>query len=859
MPVVTALLCTACKIRYTLDNYQPGKTYRCKKCNSALVPETAQPGRAPAQHVTVQKPGASYSPAAKTQLTSQFPDMVPVAPSPATPLPDPAEGRLELSERGLGEDHVPTEIPVRLGRYLIDSEIGRGAMGVIYKGRQEKLDRWVAIKMLLPGALSSPEMVKRFQREARSAARLKHPNIVTIHEVGESDGKPFFTMDLIEGISLDTMMEAGKLDPQVILPIVRDVALAVDYANQNGIIHRDLKPANILIDGEGKPKITDFGLAKDISSASVLSVSGEIMGTPDYMSPEQAGGRVHEIDGRTDVFALGAILYAALTGAPPHQGTTLTDTLMRIVNNDPIPPEHKNSKIDTDLSAVMIKAIEKDRNLRYESAADLAADIDRYIAGEPVTARPISLARRLKRKLRKNRVAVAAILAAAIVLVLGILVAPFIFGKSYLVFAKTELASANPAVRANTVKALSEKLLDTKEIKEAEIEAAIDLLVARLSDEDESVRDAVLEFLERCAYYTGKALPGARQFPHSKLEPVWLDKVRRLALQKTVEPLCAILARQNGYEKVTPERKALVLRILSILAAAGDLTAVPPIIDLLQSPDDEIRLNACRALARLPDRRALKPLLLANLNDEVCRTEAKIALDNLYENSTIAPFSAHDAAVKESLRTMTDAISAYNQRAQELIDEMNGEGRPPAAQKSPLDETFKALKSENAEDRLRAAYELREFPDPSVVAALIGALEDEDFDVGRAAARSLAGVVPAVMTRLASAGGGQPPAGSETFKPRDDIAKQLESSSANGRANAAFALSLLKSTDHVDKLIIALQKEQSQKAKLAVIEALGKIGDKRAIPYLEPLQNDPDSAIKEKATSALASIKAANE
>jgi HEAT repeat protein/tRNA A-37 threonylcarbamoyl transferase component Bud32 len=783
--------------------------------------------------------------------------MVPVLQSPATPMPAQAEDGLELSDRGLGEDHVPTEIPVRLGRYLIDSEIGRGAMGVIYKGRQEKLDRWVAIKMLLPGAMSSPEMVKRFQREARSAARLKHPNIVTIHEVGDSEGKPFFTMDLIEGISLDTMMEAGKLDAQVILPIIRDVALAVDYANSNGIIHRDLKPANILIDGEGKPRITDFGLAKDISSASVLSVSGEIMGTPDYMSPEQAAGRIHEIDGRTDVFALGAILYAALTGAPPHQGATLTDTLMRIVNNDPIPPEHKNLKIDSDLSAVMMKAIEKDRNLRYKSAADFAADIDRYLAGDPVIARPMSLARRFKRKLRRHCVAVAAVVAAAVVLALGMLVAPLIFGRSYLTFAKSELASPNAAVRANTVKALSDKLLDTKEIKEQEIEAAVDLLVARLSDEDASVRDAALLFLERCAYYTGKALPGARQFPSSKLEPIRIDRIRRLALQKTVESLAATLAKQKGFEKVSPERKTLMLRILSILAAAGDLRAVPLIIDLLQSPHDEIRLNACRALAKLPDRRALKPLLIVNLNDEVCRTEAKIALDSLYENSTIAPFSSHDSAVKEVMRGMTDAISSYNQRAQELIDEMDGKSKS-SERKLPLEETFKALKSSNMEDRFKAAYELRQFPDPSVVAALIDALGDEEFDVGRAAARSLAEVIPAAMTHLAGSGGGQP-AGSAAFKPHNDIAKQLESTSANARANAAYALALLKSTDDVDGLIIALQKEQSQKVKIALIDALRRLGDRRATPYLEELQNDADPVVKEKASSALLSIKAINQ
>ncbi|MDQ7779393.1 MAG: protein kinase [Planctomycetota bacterium] len=847
---MTEIFCATCKLRYKLANYQPGKVYRCKKCGQPLTLDDTE-----ATLIDLTQGGprvpqtGSRPPAAKTRRPA------------AEPAPLPPTSELELADRGLGESHIPTEIPVRLGRYMIDSEIGRGAMGVIYKGRQEKLDRWVAIKMLLPGALSSPEMVKRFQREARSAARLKHPNIVTIHEVGESEGKPFFTMDFIDGISLEKMMDTGRLAPQVILPLVRDVAEAVDYANKNGIIHRDLKPANILIDGEGKPKITDFGLAKDISSASVLSVSGEIMGTPDYMSPEQAGGRVHEIDGRTDVFALGAIMYDALTGMPPHHGATLTDTLMQILNSDVMPPERVNKSLDTDLSSVVMKALEKDKKLRYDSAGELAADIGRYLAGEPVKARPISLMRRLRKKMAKNRVTAAAALAAVVVLVLAILIAPALLRKSYLTFAKTELASGNPAVRANTLKALADKLLQTEEIEPEELESAVELIIGRLTDEDESVRDVALDFLERCAHLAGKGIVTGKEFPASPLEPARLERIVTLALSDSVEPVAGMLAKAKVFENVTPAARTLTVRLLVIASATGHLDCVPPILRVLDSPVDEVRLNAVRALAYLPDRRALSALLRIHLNDDVCRTDAKIALDNLYAYSMISPYSAHDDALKQNLAAMTDAISQYNQQMQDMLDEMGDESGNRRPKKAPLQATFDALKSANVEDRLRAIYELRQVCNQkdvhpavlvSIMTPLVEALADGDSDVGRAAAQALSDAVPRIAIEQNA---GSLPA---TIKPIDDIAAALGSSQPNGRANAALALSFLKSGESVDPLIIALQKEQAPEVKAALAEALGRLRDKRALPYLLEQLKDTDAAVREKAAKALNMITGAN-
>jgi len=231
---------------------------------------------------------------------------------------------------------IPREIHARLGIYLVEDLVGRGAMGAVYRARQAELNRPVALKILLQGAHASEKTRLRFLREAQSMARLRHPNIVSVHEVGEYEGQPFFTMDYIEGMTLDRFVQQFKLSPRIVADLCRRIAEAADYAHRQGIIHRDLKPSNILIDSKGEPVVTDFGLAKELEEGTLLSVAGDIMGTPAFMAPEQAEGRNDAVDARADVYALGAMVYTLITRKEPFQGKTMMETLDKVIHD--IPP-----------------------------------------------------------------------------------------------------------------------------------------------------------------------------------------------------------------------------------------------------------------------------------------------------------------------------------------------------------------------------------------------------------------------------------------------------------------------------------------------------------------------------------------
>jgi WD40 repeat protein/tRNA A-37 threonylcarbamoyl transferase component Bud32 len=306
------------------------------------------------------------------------------------------------------------------GDYELLEEIARGGMGVVYKARQVSLNRPVALKMILAGQLASEQEIKRFYTEAEAAANLSHANIVPIYEIGEHEGRHYFSMKLVEGVSLahgiaDFGLRNADFRPAARLMV--KVARAVHYAHQRGILHRDLKPANILLDGQGEPHVTDFGLAKRIEGQSELTASGTVMGTPNYMAPEQASGRSHEITTVADVFSLGAIFYHLLTGQPPFRAETPLETMRKVVDQEPERPGSINQRVDRDLETICLKCLEKDLNLRYGSAEALAEDLERWLRYEPVQARPSFIWRRALKWVRRKP-AIAALLA-AILLVVG--------------------------------------------------------------------------------------------------------------------------------------------------------------------------------------------------------------------------------------------------------------------------------------------------------------------------------------------------------------------------------------------------------------------------------------------------------
>jgi WD40 repeat protein/tRNA A-37 threonylcarbamoyl transferase component Bud32 len=327
----------------------------------------------------------------------------------------------DLEVTYIPEEHEKnTDTPSQsIDDYEIIEEIARGGMGVVYKARQVSLNRIVALKMILAGTFASETDIRRFRTEAEAAAHLDHPNIVPVYEVGESGGHHYFSMGFVDGSSLAERIVDQPLPPLEAAHIVKVIAKAVDFAHKNGIVHRDLKPANILIDSSGQPHITDFGLAKRIDTSEGMTATGDILGTPNYMSPEQAKGEIKKIGPLTDVYGLGAILYCLITRRPPFQAATAIDTLLLVVEKDPVPPSQLNTAVDQDLETICLKCLEKQPGHRYSSASELCLDLERYSRHESISARPISSTAQCWRWCRRNRTV--ALLSAAFVfaLILG--------------------------------------------------------------------------------------------------------------------------------------------------------------------------------------------------------------------------------------------------------------------------------------------------------------------------------------------------------------------------------------------------------------------------------------------------------
>lgn len=295
------------------------------------------------------------------------------------------------SDQSTGPSPEPaSEILDHVGDYELLEELGRGGMGVVFKAHQAKLNRTVALKMILSGRMASENELQRFYSEARSVARLRHPNIVSIYDVQEADGHHFYSMDYIEGATLDDIARNNVLTEQQIARYGNLIAEAVEYAHQNGILHRDLKPANVLIDANDQPHVTDFGLAKQLEEESGLTLSGTILGTPSFMSPEQAAGRHEDVGPPSDVYALGAMLYFLLTGVPPIQGKTAAETISMVIHDEPKPLRSLNPRLSRAMVTICEKCLRKNPKERYQTAQELAVELERFLRGDPIQAQPIS-------------------------------------------------------------------------------------------------------------------------------------------------------------------------------------------------------------------------------------------------------------------------------------------------------------------------------------------------------------------------------------------------------------------------------------------------------------------------------------
>jgi tetratricopeptide (TPR) repeat protein/tRNA A-37 threonylcarbamoyl transferase component Bud32 len=404
----------------------------CEKSHPRFLSSPMTPPSDQNLHPELNTP--TLTPAKPTPLRS------PLADAPTLP---PAAAAPSSAETIPSADEVIAPLPPegqRFGEYELIEEIARGGMGVVYKARQSKLNRIVALKMILAGHLAGPEDVKRFYAEAEAAASLDHPGIVPIYEVGHCGGQHYFSMGYIEGESLAARVAAGPLEAREAAELVRQVAEAVEFAHSRGVIHRDLKPANILLAqgggvssgvvGGGKsgtthhspltthqPKITDFGLAKRVTVESGMTQTGQVLGTPSFMPPEQASGKLDQVGPLSDVYALGGILYNLLTGRPPFEAATALDTLLQVVEREPVAPRQLAAGVPRDLETIALKCLQKEPARRYSSAQAVADDLSRFLADEPIAARPTTAVYKVWRKAKRNR-AVSIAAAAAVVLAL---------------------------------------------------------------------------------------------------------------------------------------------------------------------------------------------------------------------------------------------------------------------------------------------------------------------------------------------------------------------------------------------------------------------------------------------------------
>jgi serine/threonine protein kinase/Tfp pilus assembly protein PilF len=311
-------------------------------------------------------------------------------------------GHVDKPARAATRSERLAKILGELGDYELLEEVGRGGQGVVFRARQKSLNRTVALKVISLGQWASKTHLKRFRLEAEAAARLEHPGIVPIHEVGERDGQCYFSMKFVEGGQLDEVVKQTPMSIRQAAELIAKVARTVHYAHEHGILHRDIKPGNILLDANGEPHLTDFGLARLVESESTVTRTMEVLGTPSYMAPEQAVGNNAAISSVTDVYGLGAVLYQLLTGHPPFAGGTTYETIKLVLDNEPRQPRQLNPKIDRDLSTICLKCLEKDPKRRYSSALALADDLERWLRHEPIRARHAGIFTRAQKWMRRN-------------------------------------------------------------------------------------------------------------------------------------------------------------------------------------------------------------------------------------------------------------------------------------------------------------------------------------------------------------------------------------------------------------------------------------------------------------------------
>lgn len=481
--------------RWELDDTDPDqatlRSLRCPVCSQQIeLPEPQEP----------ETPG-------RTQALEKTAPSLPTEPGNRYPTAKKAAASLQALPHIEG--------------YEILAELGRGGMGVVYKAKQVALKRIVALKMIIAGNHAGPSDLARFRSEAEAVAQLHHPNVVQIHDIGQQDGRPYFSLEFIEGGTLDDRIAGKPVAARPAAELIETLARAIHAAHERGIVHRDLKPANILLASGGRtspaksaaqlarspladtiPKITDFGLAKRLDELDSHTRTGAVVGTPSYMAPEQAWGKKGEVGPAVDIYALGAVLYEMLTGRPPFVAETPLDVMMQLVTKDPVPPSQLVAKVPRDLEIICLKCLEKKPGKRYSTALELAEDCRRFLSGDSIQARPVGPLERTVKWCRR-RPTVALMLAGSAVAA-AVLIAGGVWHNLQLRQSLKETEQARKEAKANeaSARASADEADKQKQRAQANLQKArdaLDRILRRVTEEDiaylphmEQVREATI-------------------------------------------------------------------------------------------------------------------------------------------------------------------------------------------------------------------------------------------------------------------------------------------------------------------------------------------------------------------------------
>jgi len=856
MDNVFLLRCEQCGLEYDADSIVPGNmpvcecgsvlhapghlVFYCDKCKMESDPAVVSleaavicPGCGVPVKAVRQLPAETSASAVKPPASSVKALDKTIGLATGRKIPKAAENRTillgdteisDLAKHGINKVAGANAI---FGKYKVLSEIARGGMGIIYKIYDPGLKRELALKLMLQGEGATEVAIKRFMLEARAAANLKHPNIITVHEMGEIEGQFYFTMDFIDGCSFqDIFMSDRRMPENVFVQHMTAVCSALEAAHNQGIIHRDLKPANIMLENQtNRVVLMDFGLAKDTSSMSIQSITGAVFGSPAYMSPEQAQGQTHEIDHRSDIYSMGVILYEGLTGKKPFHGETAFETISMVVNNEPVRPQTiAPGAVSKDMENIILRCMEKDPDRRYQKAQDLRNDLLAYLKGDSVSARPIPAPIRFWRKARRRPVMLGLVAASPLIAAAGITGWLIFSGPSYLEMAEDAINSGDTTRQAGAVKDLAARM-DQKKIKAPEQrEAAMKLFRKSYSGSPETVAAAISASVK---FSDEKAIPDLLTVAASSKATdanrasaldatAILESIKKTGNQDYAHRITSIAADDNVPLKVRIE----AVKALNFFIAAD---IVPTLLKIAENHNlpSALRVTAVEILGNRislinPSMKNILELY-ADDNREVAQAAAK-ALVKIREPSQVLSFYGIKDAVSKVYGKIGDIKlqeAERNRRVMELFDDTPDSSRQK--QLTPLEAMLKKLHSQDVGERAAAAYDLGQLGDGKAVPELVKNLTDSDNNVRRVSTRSVILLAPKQAPDL-------------TY-----IRSLLNNPELLIREQAVYILSELQDRQSVPELIALAGREESPRVQSELARALGRSGDVTALPALESL------------------------